>query len=241
MNAPAKTSSLAVWTLIIGVLSMLCIGPLGCIVTLLAGNSALKEIKKSNGELKGTRLTVTGISIGIFGMIIWYVVWAPPLGSPEVRPRVARAKYDLRVIGVALESYFADHRCYPQSTSDISRNIYAGFGPKSKLASLPTFGLPSAGYGSITTPVAYYVASIAPDPFAPAKRAAYCYYADPANKGWILWSAGPDGKYDLTSENIGRIYNPANLNMAGDLAMQALTYDPTNGVKSSGDIWRIKQ
>jgi hypothetical protein len=92
---------------------------------------------------------------------------------------------------------------------------------------------------ALTTPVAF-LSELPYDPFA-AKHTPYCYYIDPAGKGWILWSAGPDKKHDLTSQNIAGIYKPEDLNMPNNPALLALTYDPTNGANSHGDIWRMKQ
>lgn len=62
--------------------------------------------------------------------------------------------------------------------------------------------------------------------------------------GWITVSPGPDGNYDLPGSY--HAYNPkfpqpspfilAGANPKGI----AFTYDPTNGLESKGDIWRVK-
>lgn len=53
-------------------------------------------------------------------------------------------------------------------------------------------------------------------------------------KGWIVWSAGPDGDYDLD----WKLYDPTAENPA--LAYLNSVYDPTNGAVSNGDIVRRK-
>jgi hypothetical protein len=63
--------------------------------------------------------------------------------------------------------------------------------------------------------------------------------------GFILVSPGPDARYDLPGSY--SVYNPgvsqpSLLLLAGaNPKGVAFTYDPTNGLVSSGDIWRVKQ
>ena len=63
--------------------------------------------------------------------------------------------------------------------------------------------------------------------------------------GWITVSPGPDGRYDLPGSY--SVYNPG-VSQPSALLLActnpkgvAFTYDPTNGLVSSGDIWRVKQ
>lgn len=187
---------------------------------------------------KASRLLGWMIIIAILMIIAAFVI--PDFMEPVHRPKTANVRTDLRSISTALEAYYVDDNRYPLSFSDISRNLFARFGADSPMSSQPTFGLLSSGYANLTSPVPF-MDRVPYDPFAPARlrHAPFCYYTDPAGKGWILWSAGPDMKYDLTSRNIGGIYNPANPNMVSDPALLSLTFDPTNGSTSHGDIWRI--
>lgn len=62
--------------------------------------------------------------------------------------------------------------------------------------------------------------------------------------GWIQISPGPDRDYDLAGEY--SVYDPsvpqpsAALLYGTNAAGSALTNDPTNGLVSDGDIWRLK-
>jgi len=114
---------------------------------------------------------------------------------------------------------------------------------------------------TLTTPIGY-MKELPTDPFAGEAKATFVYWnvfpgqPDPDGRpydrirffgtnGWILVSPGPDGHYDLPGE--WNVYDPgvrqpslrllAGTNKKG----AALTYDPTNGTISNGDIWRIKQ
>jgi hypothetical protein len=63
--------------------------------------------------------------------------------------------------------------------------------------------------------------------------------------GWITISPGPDGDYDLTTSYT--VYNPRWAQPSPQLLTgttpkgAAFTYDPTNGLISGGDVWRVKQ
>lgn len=70
------------------------------------------------------------------------------------------------------------------------------------------------------------------DPFSPGGDFPFVYYTD--GKGWIITSPGPDRVYDLyPAEFFGKP-------LGGDASAQSIFYDPTNGLLSSGDIWRTK-
>jgi hypothetical protein len=53
-----------------------------------------------------------------------------------------------------------------------------------------------------------------------------------AGRGWILWSPGPDGRYDIDA---ARDYDPR---VPISPSLLEKTYDPTNGAVSAGDVWR---
>jgi prepilin-type N-terminal cleavage/methylation domain-containing protein len=163
------------------------------------------------------------------------------------RSPVSTAKADQRSLATALESYYIDHKSYPawSASPDLGINAssrrWAALNPP-----VPTFLARSASHPeliTITTPVSY-LTSYFVDPMAPMKNVTFGYYSinalnegDPA--GWFTWSPGPDADYDITMKNIEAIYDPAQ--QVPNPALVDLTYDPTNGTKSSGDVWRAKQ
>ena len=83
--------------------------------------------------------------------------------------------------------------------------------------------------------------------------------------GYILWSYGPDGDQEIPTQDVGNrtvsidqggdiivagedgslrvetfFYAP-NLFAVPSLHLNIVTYDPTNGTESSGDVWRARQ
>lgn len=95
---------------------------------------------------------------------------------------------------------------------------------------------------SLTTPLAY-LDHYFTDPFAPVPGATYAYCPTESFRGgkgigYIFWSSGPDGVYDLTIDNIAQAYNPTDW-VPSDFLIER-TYDPSNGAKSGGDVYWYK-
>lgn len=142
-----------------------------------------------------------------------------------VRANVARARSDMRSLATAIESYHIDYGVYPAWKATQERNVD---GPQS-----------AAPY-VLTTPTAY-ISSLHHDPFN--YKYTYSYYSthdpdNPNSDSWILWSPGPDRKFDITLNHVITLYNPNSTTPS--LALVPYTYDPTNGTESGGDIWRVR-
>lgn len=89
-----------------------------------------------------------------------------------------------------------------------------------------------AKYSQVTTPVAY-MTMIPADPFAPTPGDPHKFASK--GEGWIIWGCGPDQVFQITPED----YDDASTSPTDRLYQ--LSYDPTNGMVSYGDIWRIRQ
>jgi type II secretory pathway pseudopilin PulG len=89
-----------------------------------------------------------------------------------------------------------------------------------------------------------YITSIPHDPFSPGQSFEYLYLSRASSKvKYIIVSAGPDGDVDLmqffkqVSQQV--FISAESQEDSLDKALQNLTYDPTNGVNSNGDIVTI--
>lgn len=115
----------------------------------------------------------------------------------------------------------------------------------------------------ITTPVSY-VTSVFPDPFMDTKGATFGYFVALNSAGWVLWSPGPDTDQAtgtnfginttsaitgsaVTGSTVETLYDIGVAQPSPAWALSAgasntgLTYDPTNGTISRGDVARFKQ
>lgn len=114
-----------------------------------------------------------------------------------------------------------------------------------ELLALPTFSILQADIKDYRNfaDSEYYHPGCYKDPFMSDLRLPFGYFSINADKktsasGYILWSCGPDQKYDLNAANIETAYNPAQ-KVPSDYLVQRI-YDPSNGALSPGDIVRYK-
>lgn len=170
----------------------------------------------------------------------------------DYRAEVSQARSDMRALATVLESYFIDHGAYP-----VGRPLQNFTERKERLKKIGGENLlgPEPGMGrslhGLTTPFAY-IKTIPMDKYSNAPRprlfymgrfftrshdrgiVPYSYYVE--GNAWILFSAGPDLDYDIhpVSDFEYDGWEPT-------ASLLLKSYDPTNGVASSGDIFRIKQ
>jgi hypothetical protein len=159
----------------------------------------------------------------------------PNFLEAKSRSKVARAKSEIRNLAVNLETYYIDHNTYPPAVDESGKVVPLGE-RGSKV---------SAGYTPwmLTTPIAY-TAVLPTDPFHEAEGGGNVLYRYATNGSdcWILTSHGPDGDMDIEiaeypKPNEGRCDPKLFFSHFG--VGNAIEYDPTNGTKSSGDVYRV--
>lgn len=65
---PPRTSPLAVWSLVLGILSLLCLSIFAAIPGVICGHKALNRIKNSGGTEEGNGLAIAGLITGYLGI-----------------------------------------------------------------------------------------------------------------------------------------------------------------------------
>ena len=85
-----KTSALAIWSLVLGILSLLCFTIFAAIPGVICGHKALSKIKRSDGSLSGKGLAIAGLITGYLG-IAWAVFMIPLLLAIAI-PNFVRAR-----------------------------------------------------------------------------------------------------------------------------------------------------
>lgn len=78
VDAPTtpKTAALAIWSLVLGILSLVCFSIFAGIPGVICGHKALTKIKYSNGALSGQGLAIAGLVTSYLG-IAWAVFVIP--------------------------------------------------------------------------------------------------------------------------------------------------------------------
>lgn len=208
----------------------------------------MSQASDSGPRILGAIAVAVALCLGVGGMMMW---WSGGFYEIETvtRARVTRARSEMRSLAIALESYRADHGAFPAWSADAESSAFGEYIQQDgRYAGLPTFRLADprgGGPETLTTPVSYIALDIF-DPFSTARGAGFCYWSPPgggagedAPEGWILWSRGPDWEFDITLENVAALYDPAG--RVPSEALIGVSYDPTNGSDSGGDVWRVKR
>lgn len=73
MNAVRQTSSLAIVSLVSGILGWTLLPFVGTLVAIVTGHMARKEIRNSGGRLDGDGLAVGGLVLGWVSAALWLI------------------------------------------------------------------------------------------------------------------------------------------------------------------------
>jgi len=118
------TPGIAIASLVCGILSWVCAGPLAAIPAVITGHMALGRIKRSAGTLAGRGMAIAGLILGytsIVAMIVLLVLFFT-LGVPAIKEASSKADCmaNLKMIGSACNAYAAEHDGrYPERLSEL--------------------------------------------------------------------------------------------------------------------------
>ncbi|MEI9865137.1 MAG: DUF4190 domain-containing protein [Limisphaerales bacterium] len=87
---PPKTSALAIWSLVLGILSLICCTIFAAIPGVICGHMALGRIKRSVGGLSGQGLAIAGLITGYLGIAM--AIFVIPLMVAIAIPNFVKAR-----------------------------------------------------------------------------------------------------------------------------------------------------
>ena len=114
--AQPKTSGLAIWCLVLGILSLACFSIFAAIPGVICGHKALSRIKYSGGRISGQGLAIAGLVTGYLG-IAW-AIFVIPLMMAIAIPNFVKARStaqanacinNLRQIDAAANQFALEH------------------------------------------------------------------------------------------------------------------------------------
>lgn len=152
---------------------------------------------------------------GLF--FFWYCFWVFSAFA-SVHSNHGRTMNRIRKVEASLEGYRADNSEYPLGIiCNIATHRYRRI-------------------CNLTTPIAYLEEhQVIQDPFS-YEGAELAYWSN--KKNYLLWSCGPDEDYDITPTEVGGFYR--GMTPETESYLRTISYDPTNGVRSSGDIFHLR-
>lgn len=165
---------------------------------------------------------------------MFFLIAMPTFMTFSTRAIVPRAKSGMRSLAAALEAYYDEHNAYPAwsvGPGSLNNNEYPSF----------TLHTPQNGLMTLTTPVAY-IPGLFHDPCVKREVTQrpelkyFNYYS--TGSSWIQWSAGPDKDYDIDLQVVEQVIDWSKSQPGPE--MLPYTYDPTNGTRSDGAMFRFK-
>lgn len=110
VQAAPKTNSLAVTSLILGLVSYLCLGILTALPAVICGHMALARINRSQGRETGKGLAIGGLVAGYIAIVLTFLaivgmvmgITLPALTQARMRAQEINSKANLKGMGQAL-------------------------------------------------------------------------------------------------------------------------------------------
>lgn len=210
--------------------------------------------------MKKKGFTLIELLIVVAIIAILAAIAVPNFLEAQVRAKVSRSMTDMRTLKVGLESYMVDYNSFPKSSCPLNSGNVQTYGANNGTIVPPESTWPF--YTLLTTPISF-LSSIPQDPFS-IKQSPTFYggggpspfhyysgngkryqnsaaYRDAARMMYLLVSAGPDLKLNLTVDNTDSdaymFYFRDRDNRGGRGWDNAKPYDPTNGTRSEGDVY----
>ena len=117
----ARTSGLAIWSLVLGILALLLAG-LTAIPAVICGHLALGKIKRSAGAQSGGGLAIAGLVTGYLGLMVFGVAVLAGLTAPMVirqrkKADQTEAVNNARQIGLALYEFKSEYGSHPNNST----------------------------------------------------------------------------------------------------------------------------
>ena len=109
----AKTSAHAIWSLVLGILSLLCFGFFAGIPAVICGHVARSKVKQSQGALTGDGMALAGLILGYVGLVITSIGMVAAIAIPNFiaykdKAYCSRVEAAAHHTTAALAEYYSD-------------------------------------------------------------------------------------------------------------------------------------
>jgi amino acid transporter len=115
-----QTSKLAIWSLVLGILGLMCFWIITGIPAVICGHKARRRIKESGGALRGSGLALGGLITGYVSILTFLLaipvvlaIALPALAKAKTAAQTAICVQNLRTIDFAKEQWSQENQKQP--------------------------------------------------------------------------------------------------------------------------------
>ncbi len=121
-TAVAKTEPLAIWSLVLSIVSLFACGFIFGVPGVICGHLALSHIRR-NTSLRGHGMAIAGLAIGYISIMLWLILITPiaggvaisKLGNTTAIAKTMRVQADVQAIKTQLQLYESMNGFYPST------------------------------------------------------------------------------------------------------------------------------
>jgi type II secretion system protein G len=219
--------------------------------------SEVKRMEKVCYKQKGFTLIELLIVVAIIAILAAIAI--PNFLAAQTRAKVTKVKGEFRTLATAIEAYYVDQSTYPIHISGtyvqngvFGKDAYGSYRfdvlttPVAYISSIPEdpFGETAGAGGTVASGVSYFLYTW--DRFQSATNSVGTPFTAIWHAGyWGLRDRGPDrtwnGYIDPNNTGLGnqQVWYDYPYCIQGDVTL--LSYDPSNGTISRGDIYRTSK
>jgi len=143
-----ETSGLAVASLVAGILSFLCVGPLASIPSIIMGHIALSRIRRDPQAIGGSSMATAGLILGYVNIVIVAIlifvlapmmaVFLPAFTRSQEASRRASCANNLKQMGIVFKMFAGEQDGqWPELSSEPGRLMFANQGTNLTMSVFP--------------------------------------------------------------------------------------------------------
>lgn len=108
-----RQQGMAIGSLVLGILSLMCLGPLTALPAIILGHIAYSRSKNAPDQYAGGGLAIAGLALGYVGLLATMFILAgillPALGKAKAKAQSVKCANQMKNVGLAFRIFSVEH------------------------------------------------------------------------------------------------------------------------------------